>query len=401
MAGAGDEGLRALLADLESDTSIIEDTVAELRATIPGYEDIPADSVRASARRNLALSIRTLRDGRAPDPEQIEEPGTLMEERMSQGVSIVSVLAGFRLSMSVILRHLLDLAPRHGLPPERALDFSTLLWALGDAFTTQSVVVHRDRSISQAVADSARRTHWIRDAVIGGLDRTALLAGAGTYDLPLDRPVRAVRATVAPDAAGEAADTGGSGDPAERLQQWAEQAGVRLLTAPRGEGAVGILMDDVGPAAPAPGLTIALGSAVRLTEVGESFTVSTRVLEAAHRVGWTGVVDVDALSWRMGIQSSPETTRLLLDKHVAPVLEEGPFGELVLEALGAYLGHGLNIPNAAASIPVHVNTLRYRLKRYRELTGGNVHDLETLIEASWALTAHRASSPATKEPPRR
>lgn len=394
MDSAGDPRLRALLADLESDAAILEDTVAELRATIPGYEDIPAESVRASARRNLALSIRTLRDGRAPDPEQIEEPRTLMEERMRQGVSIVSVLAGFRLSMSVILRHLLDLAPRHGVPPERALDFSTLLWALGDAFTTQAVVVHRDRSIAQAVADSARRTHWIRDAVIGGLDRTALLAGAGTYDLPLDRPVRAVRAT-ASRAAG--------GDPAERLQQWAERVGVRLLTAPRGEGAVGILLDDVGPAAPASGLTIALGSAAPLTEVGESFTVASRVLEAAHRVGWTGVVDVDALSWRMGIQSSPETTRLLLDRHVAPVVAEGPFGELVLEALGAYLDHGLNIPNAAASIPVHVNTLRYRLKRYRELTGGNVQDLETLIEASWALAAHRppgSSLPATKDPPR-
>lgn len=382
MNGADQQRLRALLADLESDASILEDTVSELRATIPGYEDIPADSVRASARRNLALSIRTLQDGRAPDPEGIEEPRTLMEERMSQGVSIVSVLAGFRLSMSVILRHLLDLAPRHGVPPERALDFSTLLWALGDAFTTQAVVVHRDRSIARAVADSARRTHWIRDAVIGGLDRTALLAGAGTYDLPLDRPVRAVRATASP---------GAGADPAERLQLWAEQARLRLLTAPRGEGAVGILMDDVGPGTEAPGLTIALGPAVPLTEVRESFTVSTRVLDAAHRVGWTGVVDVEALSWRMGIHSSPETTRLLLDKHVAPVLAEGPFGELVLEALGAYLDHGLNIPHAAASIPVHVNTLRYRLKRYRELTGGNVQDLETLIEASWALAAHRSS----------
>lgn len=394
MDRAEDQRLRDLLADLESDDSILDDTVSELRATIPGYEDIPADSVRASARRNLDLSIRTLRDGHAPDPEQIEEPRTLMEERMSQGVSIVSVLAGFRLSLSVILRHLLDLAPRHGLRPAQALDFSTLLWTLGDAFTTQAVVVHRDRSIAQAVADSARRTHWIRDAVIGGLDRTALVAGAGTYDLPLDRPVRAVRATV---SRGTESDPG---DPAERLQQWADRAKVRLLTAPRGEGAVGILMDDVGPGTLAPGLTIALGSAVQLTEVGESFTVSTRVLEAAHRVGWSGVVDLEALSWRMGIQSSPETTRLLLDKHVAPVLEEGAFGELVLEALGAYLDHGLNIPHAAASIPVHVNTLRYRLKRYRELTGGNVQELQSLMEASWALAAHRGSSPATKESPR-
>ncbi|MFC7402802.1 PucR family transcriptional regulator [Citricoccus sp. GCM10030269] len=378
--------LRDLLAELESDDAILDETVAELRATIPGYEDIPADSVRASARRNRSLSVRTILNGWAPGPEEIDEPRALMEERMRQGISIASVLAGFRLSMSVILRRLLDLAPRHDIPPERALDFSNLLWALGDAFTTRAVVVHRDHSIAQAVADSARRTHWIRDAVIGGLDRTALLAGAGTYDLPLDRPVRVVRASV----------SGAASDPVALLESWALGTGARVLAAPRGEGAVGILMDDVGPASPVAGLTIAVGPLRPLTEISESFAGANRVLEAAHRVGWDGVVDAERLSWRMGVYASDETTQLLMDRHVAPVLAEGPFGELVLEALGAYLDHGLNMPQAAASIPVHVNTLRYRLKRYAELTGGNVHALETLIEASWALAAHRGSSPATK-----
>ncbi len=371
--------MRALVDSLGGDDAILEETVRVLRDSVPGYDVVPTESLLASARRNRALSIRTILDGRAPDPDQIDEPRTLMEERMGQGVSIVSVLAGFRLSMSVILRHLLDLAPRHGLAADAALTFSTLLWSLGDAFTTQAVVVYRDRSIAQAVADSSRRTQWIRDAVVGVLDRTQLHSGAATFELPLDGPVRAVRADV---------DPGAPEDPASRLQDWAERAGARALAAPRGEGAVGILMGDAGPAAPAAGVTIAVGPPVPLADLRESFDGATRVLEAARRVGWDGVVDVDRLSWRMGILTSPEATALLHARHLEPVLAEGPFGEVVLEALGAYLEHGMSIPLAAASIPVHVNTLRYRLKRYQELTGADVHELQTLIEASWALAAH-------------
>jgi putative transposase len=240
-------------------------------------------------------------------------------------------------------------------------------------------VVYRDRSIAQAVADSSRRTQWIRDAVVGVLDRSRLLSGAASFDIPLEGSVRAVRADVG------RAD---SEDPAGRLQDWAERAGARALAAPRGEGAVGILVGDAGPAAPSAGVTIAVGPPVALADLKESFDGATRILETARRVGWDGVVDVDRLSWRMGILTSPEATELLHARHIEPVLAEGAFGELVLEALGAYLGHGMSIPAAAASIPVHVNTLRYRLKRYQELTGANVHELQTLIEASWALAAY-------------
>lgn len=381
----GRAAVRALADALGADDAILEETVRALRQSLPGYEDVPTESLLASARRNRALSIRTLLDGRAPDPEQIDEPRALMEERMGQGVSIVSVLAGFRVSMSVILRHLLDLAPRHGVSADTALAFSTLLWTLGDAFTTRAVVVYRDRSIAQAVADSSRRTQWIRDAVVGVLDRTGLHAGAATYDIPLEGPVRAVRADVA---------SGSTADPAGALQDWAERAGARALVAPRGSGAVGIAVgevNDAGTTVAVPGVTIAVGPAVPLDELGVSFEGATRVLAAARRVGWDGVVDVERLSWRMGILGSPDTTALLHARHVAPVLEEGPFGELVLEALDAYLEHGMSIPLAAASIPVHVNTLRYRLKRYQDLTGAAVHDLQTLIEASWALAAHRGT----------
>ncbi len=366
--------VRALVESLAADDAILVETVETLRATIPGYEHVPAESLESSARRNRALSIRTILDGLAPEPEGIDEAETLTEERMAQGVEIASVLAGFRACMSIILRHLLAAAPRFGVPVETALSFSTLLWSLGDAFTTRAVVSYRDRTIAQAVADSARRAHWLGAALAGSLDRTALFAGASVFGVPRDRPVRALCA---------------DGVSVPALQDWAEEAGARAVVVPQGTGAIGILIGapDAGPW-PA-GATIALGAPMVLGELPRSFDVATRVLASAQRVGADGVVDVDRLSWRMGVFASPEVTDLLDGIYLEPLREEGAFGELIVEALRAYLEHRMNIPAAAESIPIHANTLRYRLRRYRDLTGADLGDLNTLIEVAWALAADR------------
>jgi putative transposase len=387
----GTDPVGALVGSLAVDEEIVRETVAAIRATVPGYEGVPAASLEESTRRNRDLSIRTIRDDRAPDADLIEAADALTAERMSQGVPIGSVLSGFRVCMSVILRHLLDAAPRYGIPAERALSFSTLLWTLGDAFTTRAVVVDRDRTVAQAVADSARRAQWIGSAVVGGLDGAELPAGAAIHGVPRDRPVRALCGDV---PAGEPAEHSG------RLEEWAARAGARALVAPRGRGVVGILVGQPDPGTDLDGGTVAMGPPVALGELPASFEVAVRVLAAAHRVEVDGVVDVDRLSWRMGIFTSPETTAALHDRHLAPLRSEGAFGELLVEALAAYLEHRLSIPRAAGSIPVHVNTLRYRLQRYQELTGADLKDLDTLIEISWALAARRgAAAPGSAGPP--
>ena len=192
--------LGALMAALEADTTLVAETARSIRATLPGYEGVPEAALEASVRRNLALSVHTILDGRAPDPAQIDEAETLALERMDQGVSIGSVLAGFRICMTVILRRLHELAPELGLPAEQVLSCSTLLWSLGDAFSTRAVVAHQERSIAQAVADSARRARWIVDAVVTGLPRTDLLSGAAAHGVPADAPVRALH-VAGPDRA--------------------------------------------------------------------------------------------------------------------------------------------------------------------------------------------------------
>jgi putative transposase len=369
--------LHRMLDALEADTTLVAETSSAIRDALPGYGEVPEESLGASIRRNLALSIRTVRDGRAPEAEDIDEAEELALERMGQGVPLGSVLAGFRLCMTVILGRLQRLAPQHDLPAEEVLEVATLLWSLGDSFSTRAVVAHQERSVAQAVADSGRRSRWIIDAVMTGLPRTELLRGAAAYGGAGEQPVRALTAP----HLGRRLDVGAV------IQDWADRAGVVALSTPHGAADVGLVLGEPAPGVEPAGLLLALGPAGTLETLPDSFAAATRVLETAQRVGHRGVADLGTLSWRMGITASPETTALLQRRHLEPLRTEGEFGEFLRETVRAYLAHGLSIPRAAASLPVHVNTLRYRLKRFQELTGTDLHDLQDLIEVSWALAA--------------
>lgn len=368
--------LHRILDALEADESLVPETAQAIRETLPGYDGVPAGSLEASIRRNIGLSIRALRSGAAPDAPQIGEAEELALERMGQGVPLGSVLAGFRLCMTVILGRLQRLGPELGLTAEEVLVGANLLWSLGDAFSTRAVIAHQERSLAEAVADSGRRSRWIVDAVMTGLPRTELRSGAAAYGVD-EGPVRALAAS----RHDHRVDVG------RRLRDWAARAGVTVLSTPHGSTEVGLVMGSAEPGVEPEGTTLALGPVCTLETLPESFAAAARVLQTALHVGHRGVADLETLSWRMGITASPETTALLRRRHLEPLEDEGEFGQYLLETVRAYLAHGLSIPRAAESIPVHVNTLRYRLKRFQELTGTDLHDPEHLIEVSWALAA--------------
>ncbi|MFD5868846.1 PucR family transcriptional regulator [Corynebacterium sp. NPDC060344] len=367
-----------LLTALEQDRGIVTLTVERLRASVPGYDVVPTEALAASARRNLELSIRTIRNGGEPSPEGVPEADALAIERLGQGVSLGNVLCGFRTSMTVILQRLIELAPASGIPSDQVLECSTLLWSLGDVFSTRATAVYRDREIARAVADSTRRSAWIGAAVSDSMDAAELMRGAAAYDVPADVPVRALAAPARPR----------SGHAGEReIHKWAHAAGVRALTAVRSNMIVGILVGDVDESAPEPGQTIALGEPALLADLPRSFEGASVALRAADAVGASRLVDLERLSWRMGVHASPATTDLLRHRYLSPLDGAGAIREDIIESVRAYLRNRMSIPAAAASIPVHANTLRYRLRRFSELTGADLGDVEHLIEVSWALAS--------------
>lgn len=371
------ERWQELLARLDADApDIAEGTAAKLLATIPGYELVDAGPIRESSIRNTALIIRVINAGTEPKAEDLPEALRLADERIAQNVPLGSVLHGFRMSLGEILEHLVQLGPEYNIDPGRMLRWSTLMWAVNDAFSTRATMVYRDHEVATAIADSVRRSEWIGKAVSEGSELSELLWGAAMYDVPADTPLRALAAT-SPDHA--KAET--------QIQKWAQRAGVRVLTSVQPSVIVGIVIGEPKRNVDGPGFAVGLGRAEVLSKLADSYKDASLVLKAADNLKLNEVQRAQDLSWKLAIHASPRVTEILAQKYVEPLRESGEFAHEIVESLRAYVDNQMNIPAAARSIPVHVNTLRYRLRRFEELTGCYLEDTSTVIEVSWVLEA--------------
>lgn len=125
------------------------------------------------------------------------------------------------------------------------------------------------------------------------------------------------------------------------------------------------------------------------------------------RAGQGISIEDTLVDWRLVVRTALETLadigrdngvtdRNLLDlthdilalTDIAP-LGAGEGAETLLETVRHYLSLGMRADLAAERLFVHHNTVRYRLRRYEELTGTILRDPDRALEAWWALQRHR------------
>ncbi|TQS43953.1 PucR family transcriptional regulator [Cryptosporangium phraense] len=341
--------------------AIAEQVYREISASIPTYERVRRADVEASVREIVADVGVLLRTGVVPPPADITQAEESSRARAKQGVPIHDIMHAFRFTMGAVRDAVLEAGA--------GVDALTLLWSYSDAYTANVVEIYRQSDIEGALEQARRAQSFLLGLLDGTLEGTELVTAASTLLLDPAAQYRALRALPA-----EAAHL------RELQRQAARHSGVLTVIGAQCVGVVSFVPETVGD-----DLLIALGPAVPPAELPRSFRTARTVLTAATALGLTGVRTLPGLSWRAAAAGAVEVNRIFHERYLAPLAGQGPFGELILEAVAAYLAEDRNVPRAARAIPVHVNTLRYRLRRFEELTGCSLDSTETIVEVSFAL----------------
>ncbi|WP_172812128.1 MULTISPECIES: CdaR family transcriptional regulator [Dietzia] len=369
MGATDPERIGAFIRSLELDETMIGPTIERVRQELESYRATADTELEDSVRRNLRLSVQTLRKREVPSPGDIWEAETATLQRLQAGLPIEDILAGFRVSMTGILDRAVVLAEECGLPERDIVWMTGLLWKLSDAFSARAAVAYRTHGLEVALAERRRRDSWLHDLLTGSLSAAQIDQGAVMYHLPRDMTYRAFCTSAHPVHELEAIRS--------RLASDREE-----LILPSEGRLIGLLRE-----APTdfPLGTLALGPPRALSEAMKSFTVAEDVLAAAEGTIESGVVTVDSLGWRMAVSRIPATLEVLRERYLEPLDVSGALKELIPEALEAYLAHGRSIPKAAESLYIHVNTLRYRLSRFEEVTGCSLESTDTIVELALLL----------------
>jgi hypothetical protein len=383
---AARDALRAVLARI--------DTEALLARMEEGFRELPAytrfvaggavldDRGRAAIRWNLELFLHWLADGRPPDDATLRQLRELVRVRAGEGLPIEDGLLVYRHGARLGWEALLELADGdRAVLLDGADVFLDYVATISDVFGQAYAAEH-----DSPIGTEERRARTL-------LDRLCAHAPLGSEEHELaDRVGFRIGDALRPFAL---MLVGGSarahGDAAARLRR----AGV--LAATEGPRVTGVAHAPVAWEALGLGarLLVAEGPPAGRETLADALEDLRALVAIARRAGRRGRVDAEEFLPDLLLHASPLIAARLEERVFGP-LRRGARAELVttLELLAA---HDFDRAATAAALPIHRNTLRYRLDRVRELTGLDVdraHDRGLIWLATMQRRAVALSAPA-------
>jgi hypothetical protein len=363
------DGFLRLLLERAGDPELLESTVKVARGKSDLVAALPEEETRRHTRALVRGVMAALRAGGEPGEELLAAAARLGSDRARQGVPVAAFLDGFQAGRAHLVGTLIEEGRRLGVPADTLLDGVTRI----DAITTALVhrMVHAHRVAELEMARTARESHvqMLRQLLHGEpVAVTAPLDPDGTYHCvvsDVSDPAVAGRLEAALAAAGPAL----CGLVDGRL------AGL-VTRLPALEG--GPLLVAAPPARPAG--------------VAPLYRLGRRALRAGAASGLSGLRPLTDLALPAVTEDESELARLLSDGLLDGLDPGDPFHRELAGTALAFLVHGGRIEATAAALHVHGNTVKYRVRRFQEVTGtaltvppGDGGAVEHAAHRWWAL----------------
>lgn len=345
-------------------SEITDRVTAEVAAQVPGYEVFPG-TVNEN-RWIIGMVVSAMRTGEqcgAKEGELIRQRA----HRWAQDAPLDVVATAFHVGLRSLVRTLGEMTP---LDEAATVALQDTAWAFALLGGSVLAEVQRDRAVAAAQQDEVRRAGFLRDIASGKVTTARLEFEAAAYGVDSEHEYFALRAqgTSRELAALEARLDHAAGTRALRVVSLVEE-GRLIALAPRRPQV-------------STGTTLAVGGPRRLSEIHASFAEAADVLAAASAFALTGTVDLVAIG-PLTLATVGDHLARRLARHYLGGRDEA-FLEIA-ETVRTLLDNDLGIDQTATQMHLHRNTVRYRVQRFRELTGLDVRRTSDLVTIWWLL----------------
>jgi hypothetical protein len=333
---------------------------------------------------NVELVLSAVRDGRTLTEGDLASGVEHGKLRARQGIGVDDLLHAWRIAVDEAVETITQTGRASDVPADALLDLVTDLHRTSDRTMVAAARGHREQELALAGSRRDQRSDLVRRLLQGSLTPVAVGVHAEIHGLDTERSYHAVRAR--PGERSTVADL-------ERRLGLSAGAG-----RPTGLGAV-IDGDLAGFTANAPAgsvdAPVGLGPPVPLHRLEESFRLASRALATAAAFGMTGVFELGELGVRPAILADRELGDELKRRYLDPLMDNSDMAQTLIETTRLYLENGMRVEATARAMFLHANTLRYRLRRFEELTRCDLKDPDRRMEVWWALEKARLDAAAT------
>ncbi|MEV0895849.1 helix-turn-helix domain-containing protein [Actinoplanes sp. NPDC049802] len=364
--------LATLVHGLAEDAQLVDDVVAAARAQSPEAARLP----KAESRRYVAALIRAgcatfLRPGE-PDGGDFAEAARFGAEGAALGVPMAALLSGVHAGRSRILEIAIARGRAAGLPDDVLLQGLLRLDRYGNALERHVLDGYRTAERQLDSDRRAARVRVLRHLLLGedsdGVDPARFgLTPGGRYHCAVSDLAEPARV--------------------RELERGFARCG-GILGPVRGR-LCGLTprLPDLTAVAPAVLVTT---PPVPLEKATEAHRLARLALHAARDRGVTGPHEVTGLAAETALAAQPMLAGFLRHGLLAALDPADEFHRELAGTALSFLDHGQRLDLTASALHLHPNTVRYRLRRLRELTGfgERLTVLET-VRWWWALHTWR------------
>jgi hypothetical protein len=356
--------IRELFAGLAGRLDAVAPAITRrIRAEIPGYGVLASDEHAEDVDQQIRNVVTGMVTGSVPGAAAVEHANRVGRRRAAAGMTLPDVIEAYHIAYREIWAEVLGDAQRHDPPLDGALaSVVGLLWLWFHRFSAAVAEGHSAETQARR-GDRLALERELIDQLTGRIPLDDAILAALGYRSDAEFTVLCVAGL-------------GRSDGAERLQEILHKASQRV-TCTRFEGQAVILAQDItaaeicaaiGKIRPTARIGIGIpraglaGAAVSLRDAQEA---------AARTTGERRVVEFEQ-DWLMSCLNAVKPRFAEILQPVMAVARRQP--ELADTVL-AYAACRYSVSACARQLHIHPNTARYRLDRWKELTG---HDVESI-----------------------
>ena len=360
---------------------LADEIAAALRTHIPEYRRAMQGVFGSTVRKAIEEALRQFVEqmGR-PSPGPAARPGRnvyveLGRGELRAGRGLDALQAAYRLGARIAWRRLASAAARGGdVEPDQLSLLAESIFAYIDELSAESIEGYAREQAAQAGERQGRRQHLIRLVVEGApADEVDQAAKAAGWTLPR---TLAVLASEFFDAE-RLATRVGLGSVAAAL----DGCCCLLLPDPDAPGRRDVVVGAVRRA------TSALGPTVAPADARRSFARAreTLRLQTSGTLPGGGLVVAEEQLATLVLHHDTALLAELAERCLAPLADQTPSAaERLGETLREWLRWQGSVPDVAAALHIHPQTVRYRMGRLRELFGPALDDPDARFELTLA-----------------
>lgn len=361
--------------------------MARLRAELPGYARIPTGDLKDSVTGQFDYLLDSLTGG--PDrtglPAGSLGPEQTGRRRAEQEVPLHDVLEAYRITVAELWQEVQVAALDGGADPRLVVQVAGEMFGRLEEVSRLSVLAHQSRSAELLVEAEAERAATFEALLTGHLRGSdEIWRAAARLDLPLEGRFVAV-----------AAEATAVADPLRGVHSALTRHGLGSawrMTPDLKLGLISLKRRDVETvcellrrtATGRVGVSTVFGSLSQLAQG----VYQARLMMGAIPPGQVAVRPLEETPLVALLVASPQTARTLIQAVLGSLLRLPARTRVpLLETLAQWLAAKGSVPDAAAALFCHPNTVRYRINRICDVLGVDLADPAQLAQVSVAMDA--------------